>query len=93
LLTLRNYRWLGSRFPLGRPGGRDAHEVVAGSQRITVPAMLTINDAACSWRVTRNTPPAWRAPACGAGMTAQAGQAAAASIKVPAAGLTGALSW
>ena len=29
-------------------------EVVVSSQRITVPAMLTINDAACSWRVTRN---------------------------------------
>jgi hypothetical protein len=55
LLTLRNYRWLGSRFPSGRPSGRDAHKVVAGSQRITVPAMLTINDAACSWPVTRNT--------------------------------------
>jgi len=26
---------------------RDAHEVVAASQRIAVPAMLTINDAAC----------------------------------------------
>jgi hypothetical protein len=26
-------------------GGRDAHEVVADGQRITVPAMLTINDA------------------------------------------------
>jgi hypothetical protein len=29
--TLRNCRWLGSRFPSGRPDGRDAHEVVVGS--------------------------------------------------------------
>ena len=55
LLTLRNYRWLGSRFPSGRPDGRVAHEVVVGSQRITVPAMLIIKDAECSWRVTRNS--------------------------------------
>jgi len=52
LLTLRNCRPVVSRFP---PGGRDAHEVVADIQRVTVPAMLTINDAACSWRMTRNT--------------------------------------
>jgi hypothetical protein len=36
-------------------GLADAHEVVAASQRVTVPPMLTINDAAYSWRVARNS--------------------------------------
>lgn len=42
------------------PGSRDAHEVVATSQEITVSALPTTSDARCSWRVTGNTPAAER---------------------------------
>jgi hypothetical protein len=34
LLTLRNYPLARLKVPIGRPGGRDAHEVVAGAREL-----------------------------------------------------------
>jgi hypothetical protein len=45
MLTLRNIRLYEIRTPPTRPGGRDAHEVIAASQKITVAALLTMSDA------------------------------------------------
>jgi len=42
------------RTPSTKPGSRDAQEIVAASQKITVAVVLTMSDATGSCRVTRN---------------------------------------
>ena len=55
LVTLRNCHWLGSRFYRVGLAGVILTKLWLAAREFRSQPCFTINDAACSWRVTRNT--------------------------------------